>query len=54
MGTARRGRPASETETVPGFAAIEDHLDFIKGQLARVPTRMELARIALGVLICKS
>ena len=30
------------------FAAIEDHLDFIKGQLARVPTRWEVARIALG------
>jgi len=32
------------------FAAIEDHLDFIKGQLARVPTRMEIARIALGIM----
>jgi hypothetical protein len=31
------------------FAAIEDHLDFIKGQLARRPTRMELVRIALGI-----
>jgi hypothetical protein len=32
------------------FAAIEDHLDFIKAQLARTPTRMELARIALGII----
>jgi hypothetical protein len=29
------------------FAAIEDHLDFLKAQLARVPTRMELARIGI-------
>jgi hypothetical protein len=32
------------------FAAIEDQVDFIKAQLARVPTRMELARIAPGIM----
>jgi hypothetical protein len=32
------------------FAAIADDLDFIKGQLARVPTRLEIARIALGIM----
>jgi hypothetical protein len=29
------------------FAGIEDDLDFIKAQLARLPTRKELARAAL-------
>jgi len=34
----------------PDFAAIEDHLEFIKAQLARTPTRIELALIALGII----
>jgi hypothetical protein len=29
------------------FAAIADDLDFLKAQLARIPTRKEIARIAL-------
>jgi hypothetical protein len=29
------------------FAAIEDDLDFIKGQLALLPKRKELARLTL-------
>jgi hypothetical protein len=29
------------------FAAIEDELDFIKGQLARLPTRKEMPQTAL-------
>jgi hypothetical protein len=29
------------------FYAISDDLDFIKGQLARIPTRMEIARLTL-------
>ncbi len=29
------------------FAAIADDLDFVKGQLARIPTRKELARLVL-------
>jgi hypothetical protein len=33
-----------------GFAAISDDLDFIKAQLARVPTRKEQARNTLGII----
>jgi hypothetical protein len=33
------------------FAAILDELDFVKGQLARLPTRKDLARIALVTMI---
>ena len=32
------------------FAAISDDLDFIKAQLARVPTRRDQARNTLGVI----
>jgi hypothetical protein len=32
------------------FAAILDELDFVKGQLARLPTRKDLARMALATL----
>jgi hypothetical protein len=32
------------------FAAIADDLDFLKAQLARIPTRKELARTALGII----
>jgi len=32
------------------FAAIEDRLEFVMSQLAGVPTRMEIARIALGII----
>jgi hypothetical protein len=32
--------------------AISDDLDFIKAQLARVPTRKELAGMALGIIFC--
>ena len=31
--------------------AIADDLEFIKSQLARLPTRKELAQIALGMVI---
>jgi hypothetical protein len=31
-------------------ATIEDHLEFVMSQLARVPTRGELARVALGIM----
>ena len=34
------------------FALIEGHLEFIAGQLARVPTRGELAKAALGIIFC--
>jgi hypothetical protein len=33
------------------FAAIESDLDFIKSQLARVPTRTQLARYSLLVML---
>jgi hypothetical protein len=29
---------------------VEVHLDFIKAQLARTPTRGELVRVALGIM----
>jgi hypothetical protein len=34
------------------FAIIEDHLEAIYARLARVPTRLELARAALGIIFC--
>jgi hypothetical protein len=32
--------------------AIADDLEFLKVQLARIPTRKELARAALGIIFC--
>jgi hypothetical protein len=34
------------------FALIEGNLEFIAGQLARVPTRGDLAKTALGIIFC--
>jgi hypothetical protein len=34
------------------FAAIESDLQFVMGQLARVPTRGDLAKAALGIIFC--
>jgi hypothetical protein len=34
------------------FAQIEDHLEFISYQLARRPTRGDLALTALGIIFC--
>jgi hypothetical protein len=34
--------------------AIADDLEFIKGQLARLPTRKDLAQTALGVIVATS
>ena len=34
------------------FAAIESDLQFIMGQLARVPTRGDLVKTALGIIFC--
>jgi len=34
------------------FAAIESDLEFVMSQLARLPTRKELARTALGIIFC--
>ena len=36
------------------FALIEDHLDFIAVQLARRPTRGDLALTALGIIFCSA
>ena len=33
------------------FAAIESDLQFVMGQLARLPTRRDLAKAALGIII---
>src|SRR5207247_1161148 len=33
------------------FALIESNLEFIAGQLARLPTRRDLAKAALGIII---
>jgi hypothetical protein len=34
--------------------AIADDLEFLKVQLARMPTRKELARTALGIIFCSA
>jgi hypothetical protein len=34
------------------MAALEEHLEFLAGQLARVPTRGDLAKAALGIIFC--
>jgi hypothetical protein len=35
------------------FAAIESDLEVIQKQLARLPTRRELARAALGIIFAR-
>ena len=34
------------------FALIEDHLEFIASQLAKQPTRGDMAKSALGIIFC--
>ena len=34
--------------------AIADDLEFLKVQLARLPTRRELARTVLGIIFCSA
>jgi len=34
------------------FTAVESDLQFIMGQVARLPTRADLAKGALGIIIC--
>jgi hypothetical protein len=36
------------------FALIESNLEFIAGQLARLPTRCDLAKTALGIIFCSA
>jgi hypothetical protein len=42
-------RQVGQTRT--DFAAIENDLQFLMGQLARLPTRRDLAKAALGIII---
>jgi hypothetical protein len=37
-------------QTRTDFALIEEHLEFLAGQLARIPTRKEQARNTLGII----
>jgi hypothetical protein len=43
-------RQADEART--DFALIESNLEFLARQLARVPTRGDLAKAALGIIFC--
>ena len=36
------------------FAALESDLEFIMGRFARMPTRGDLARTALGLIFCSA
>ena len=36
------------------FYAISDDLEFLRAQLARVPTRGQLAQAALGIIFCSA
>jgi hypothetical protein len=47
-GTAAEARQANQVRT--DFAAIESDLEVIQKQLARLPTRRELAGSALGII----
>ena len=43
-------RQADQART--DFALIESNLEFIAGQLAKQPTRGDLAKAALGIIFC--
>ena len=45
-------RDADQART--DFALIESNLEFLAGQLARVPTRGDLAKTALGIIFCSA
>jgi hypothetical protein len=45
-------RQADQART--DFAAIESDLQFVMGQLARLPTRGDLAKVALGIIFCSA
>jgi hypothetical protein len=45
-------RQADQVRT--DFALIEEHLEFLAGQFARVPTRGDLAKAALGIIFCSA
>jgi hypothetical protein len=39
-------------QTRTGFALIESNLEFISAQLAKQPTRGDLAKAVLGIIFC--
>ena len=43
-------RQADQART--DFALIESNLEFIAGQIAKQPTRGDLAKAALGIIFC--
>jgi hypothetical protein len=45
-------RQADQART--DFALLESNLETIAGQLARLPTRRELAQAALGIIFCSA
>jgi hypothetical protein len=45
-------RQADEART--DFALLESDLELVMGQLARVPTRGDLAQAALGIIFCSA
>jgi len=45
-------RQADQART--DFAVIEGHLELIAAQLARRPTRGDLAKAALGIIFCSA
>jgi hypothetical protein len=45
-------RQADQART--DFALIESNLEFIAGQLAKQPTRGDLAKAALGIIFCSA
>ena len=45
-------RQADQART--DFATLESDLQFIMGQLARMPTRGDLAKTALGIIFCSA
>jgi hypothetical protein len=45
-------RQADQART--DFAALESDLQFLMGQVARLPTRADLAKTALGIIFCSA
>jgi hypothetical protein len=49
-----QGRESARYQARGDLYGIADDLEFIKAQLARVPTRGELARTALGIIVASA
>ena len=45
-------RQADQART--DFATLESDLQFLMGQVARLPTRGDLAKTALGIIFCSA